>query len=723
MADEKFKVTSDILSLRVESGKIFLPDKIASTILNMYPTQEGTLRSLWGPSPYVPDYSDGQGEIVDLAYPTSVGRMRGVFHGLLGEGGEREIFLVSHESVTTDGQLVVRVLDGWAARTTGVWRYLLGPASDSPQLETNIICDNRAVPPTQFEVTSKGIIIIPQEEGSTSYIYDGEVVLPLGYQRTPGPPIGLGPTCSVKTAENDVGYSFDANNAVTVDFHQGRVGFVASNLHADKGGKLLSGNYRGAIQWLNRWGDVSPLSGHSNLIHFVEEDSGTNPPDTRLKYVCWQGIEPGPDGTVGRILCRTRDTKNSGLLDLFEVPPNAAFGTLAYSTLPDNVSTVYPDNAPDSWLLVEPLDAMSVSPFRYYRVAMGVGWAANFEGAPGKIVPSVPARWGTFLEDTEIYPDPSAREITGLAPIGGGMLAFTELSTFFVERNAEGDGYRVAPVNPSIGCVAPSSIASQPDGSVIWLGREGFYQYVAGKINLISSPIEPTIRRLNRARFVKACAAFDPRTKEYRCWVPTEGSLTNNVCLIYDGQGWRKRSDVLADSVCVTRDHRQHMVVAGSVTNVEGTNTNGVWVLDHANSSFTPGSREAVVETAWLGALGSMRRGSPVTIYLWLRESEDTTLTVEVFRDWRAKLVETMTAKVYPPDDIPPFWDSVLLGAEDAEGDNLTWVQRRPYWTKVDIFLPSAEVFKLKFSSSKSWEFVGMAFQEVPRGDTMRIPK
>lgn len=712
MADEKFKKTSAVLPLRVESGKIFLPDNVASNILNMYPTQEGTLRAVWGPSPYVPDY-DGTG-LPD--YSGSDGSMRGIFHGLLGEGGERDVLLVAHESTTTVGQLLVRVFEGWNRG----WRNLIGPSTDSPQLRAQIFCSNRALPPTQFEMTSKGIVILPQGEGNIPYFYDGSVVQPLGYTRAPGPPIGLGPTSSAVGAENDTGFTYDAAD-VNPDFHQGRVG-TAKSADTSAGGKLLSGDYRASVQWLNLWGDVSPLSGRSNLVHFDEEQTG-NAPDVLRKFIYWTGIEPGPDGTVGRILSRTSDMVNSGTQKLFEVPPNAAFGTLAISTLSDNVTTSFPDNIPNSWILLEPIDAMLITPFRFYRVAMGVGWAANFDQAPGRIVPSFPGRWGTFDESGEIYPDPSAREITGLAPVEGGMLAFTESSTFYIEEGSEGTSFRTSPLNPGVGCVAPGSIAALPDGSVIWLGREGFYSFLKGKLGLISDQIEPDIRRINKGRAVQACAAFDPRTKEYRCWVPSMGSLSNNVCFIFDGTGWRRRDDVSADAVCVTRDHRQYMITAGNTSSETGSKVKGVWLLDHENAGFTSGPRSSTIETAWLGAVDSMRRGTPVTVFLWFRETQDSTIDIEVLRDWRPKTVETVTAKIYPPDDIPPFWDSAVLGGNDAAGDSLTWLKRRPYWTKVDIYVPGAEVFKLRIKGSKAWEFIGLSFQEVPHGDTMRIPK
>ena len=56
MADTRLRYRTDILPLRIESGRLFIPGELASEILNLYLTEEGTLRSIWGPCPYVPPY-------------------------------------------------------------------------------------------------------------------------------------------------------------------------------------------------------------------------------------------------------------------------------------------------------------------------------------------------------------------------------------------------------------------------------------------------------------------------------------------------------------------------------------------------------------------------------------------------------------------------------------------------------------------------------------------
>ena len=45
-------------SLRVQAGQLFLPNDVAQKIENMYPTTEGSLRTVVGPAALVDDTDD-----------------------------------------------------------------------------------------------------------------------------------------------------------------------------------------------------------------------------------------------------------------------------------------------------------------------------------------------------------------------------------------------------------------------------------------------------------------------------------------------------------------------------------------------------------------------------------------------------------------------------------------------------------------------------------------
>jgi len=119
--------------------------------------------------------------------------------------------------------------------------------------------------------------------------------------------------------------------------------------------------------------------------------------------------------------------------------------------------------------------------------------------------------------------------------------------------------------------------------------------------------------------------------------------------------------------------------------------------------------REALIETSWLNAQASDEPRTSYVIYLWLRETEDAKVTIEVMRNWRGKVVETQSAFRYSRKDIPDFWKSTRLGS------SATWKERRPYWTRAAVHVPSAESVRFRIRGTGNWEFIGFQVQQASR--------
>lgn len=775
--DERGKQKIGTFAMRIASGRLFLPDDIASKINNFYPTEEGTLRSVEGPLPYLPSGAGGaptSGITADIT-TGQYGVMHGIFHALLDVNGERDVLLVQTGSQIWE-------FAGWDRG----WSLLIGSTSvpGGPGAYEDSF-ENTIIPqfPTQFESTSTGIVIVPQN--GRAYFYDGTYVAPLGYSEIPGAPTGLGPrnrfrgtnyngtvdNFSTQPGEmssmgvNDAGYSHDSlagrPSGMIASFGHGRLGMTRNpltwvgadyqtiggggNVNSNKidgtrangsvGGWLESGEWRATTQWIDCWGNLSPMSGRSNEVTVSYQPatfwkywdvSGSDGAsfvalaDDVRKQIAWTSIDPGPERTIGRILYRTKDTLHSGTTDLFRLTSEATGSAIAFATLPDNICTTYPDNIPDAWLLRKAIDIVPVPQFKLCRVAFGRLWIGNTAEAPGLIRPSLPGRWGTFPANQEIFPDPSGDEITGLWRASVGLLAFTSTSTYLILPSESGEGFSSVTLSAEVGCTAPGSLATLKDGTVIWMGYDGFYAF-SGKedysrgIELISMDIDLFTRRVTHSRRKQATAAVDFATNEYRCWTSLDGSKKNNICFIFDGNGWRSRSDLQASAVCVTRDHRNYMLAAGL-----HAENGGVWLVDHEQGRYqnaTITGRQAVLETAWLSPAISQEKRTAYTLFLWLRETSDATINIDVMRDWRNTVVETTTAKRYSGDDVPSFWGETVLGA------GTTWQKKRPYWTRAAIYIPSAEVFKFRLRGTGSWEFVGIQLEEASRyAGGARIP-
>jgi len=720
----KNRITTGILQPREETGKLLTPDNLAGEVFNMRITEEGTLRSIEGPTPWLPATSG----LRDITYPSPTKEMHGIYHHAF----DNKDMLLLHSGAA------VYVFEGWKKRWGGgvPGKDELLKDDTSALLQTRVPNFKSVCAPTQFEGVPNGVVIVPQE--GRAYFFDGEAVGALGYSNAPSSPVGNGPPAYNHTTANMFADEFSR-----VPFGFGRVGTVSPYGGQVKGddvatGMRLKGSFMAATRWIDRWGNMSPVSAPSSEVLIPSKFSrgvpwnggsaGPQHMDWTAPHILWESVEvdDAPDShTVGRILYRTKDTKNSGEAGLFEVPANAGSGSLYYATMPDNISSMFPDNTPDEQLLTTPTQTIAIPEFRYCKLAFGVLFIADKQ----MVRWSRPGLWGTFDENSWIVPDASGAEITGFANTPSGLIVFTESSTFRINQNQDGTGYTHQTLSSSAGCVAPSSIQVSADGTALWLGREGFYALAAGgQPTLISADIQTKTRYINSARAIQATSVLDPKTGEYRCWVPFQGSRSNNRCFIFDGGSWRE-SQVINEvkAACVVKDHRAYVLVAGTATGATriGTTsdiatTTGVYLLDHEVFSFTPAQRESKVRTTWIGSADATRK-SPKRVTIWLRECHSSSLTVTLYRDWRKKAVQTdtSTVKLYSTEDVPPFWGSTSLDG------NASWKKRRPYWTKIDIAVPSCEVFSVELSmnSNIAWEFVGLEVEEVIHSSSHRIPR
>lgn len=709
------RFNTGMLILRVESGALIAPAKVASRIENFMATPEGTLAAVRGPLPLVPDYGQG--------LPT-LGRPHGIFHTLLMNGSRDVTLLHAGDKIYT--------LDGF----TRSWRVLIGPTGSGAQYIAELVDNDLPQYPTQFEATPTGIVIVPQNR-SRAFFYDGEVVLPLGYDRIPDPPTGYGPYSHAGKTGGDVpnlyGYTGNGTSSQGIlfspvgDFGHGEVGTVLPDPSGIQAGVIASSTYQAALQFIDYFGNLSPLSPRSNTVGIDVENIALGvAPETKMHAILWAGISLGPDGTVGRILCHSKDMNNTGTTDLFEVPGNMlGANSGSFATFPDNVTKQYHYNHPDSVLITRPPQPIPVPIFKLCCMAFGRLWIAGIDGDPGALIPSMPGMWGTFTEDYLYYPDPRGAEITGMWTISEGLLVFTTSGTFMVAPNDDGQSYKVLTVSSTAGCVAPSSIQSLPDGSTIWLGREGFYKFSReGGVQLISQDIDRGIKRVNPSRAVQACAHVDKRTQEYRCWVTVGAERRNAVAFVFDpiNEGWRRRRDVeFPAAVCVTKDTRAYALMAGVVQETGPISRNGAWLLDHEVVSFVPANRTAKLETAWIEGFRSKDVKSGKMVYLWMRETFNGSMTLTVYRDWREAnptYLDTKDSVMVDPEDIPALWGTTVYGQTTKPNQ---WVHRRPFWKKVPIWVPSCEVYKIVIETTNPCELLGMSIDELPHGGSGRV--
>jgi len=787
LAHDYHQPQSSTLQPRGQSDAIDSPESKARTIRNLRLTPENSLRAVQPPGEFAPRYrltSSGYTQNVHgpITPQTTLrddnNRYNGVFSARLDEFGSREVTLWHFRGT-------IWSYTGWRGTGNQQWSAIYGdkvltassyglPFPEDSSLDQFL---------TQFVRLPSGILMVPQN--ARAAVYDGQEVMYLGYDSRPGAPQPRLPlprpfrdSGGASTADSDTAHDPNAGGwgfsgrVLPWSFGSCRLGTVevldgAGNLGGitpagkktfsnPNGGVLKEGMIRARLQWINRDGDLSPASAPSTAWTCSKEDNVSKDrkkaedelaADMRLQ-AWWDNIAPGPDGTVGRVFSKTRDLINSGDPVYYEVPANSAAGTHEFATIPDNVTDGYPDNVPESWLVAP---YTPVDPMPLFRLACLFGnrlWIANMVGDPGLLRASLPMRWGTLPEDEYVYyPDPTGAAITGLVASQGSLLVFTETSTFSLTPNDSGEDYKFSTISDKVGCVSPDSIATMDNGAVVWLSRKGFFAYDGKKVQEVGLDVQEIAKRINPARRHRAVAIVDPDVGEYRCWVPLDQSNENNVCLVFDGQGWREMDHMVVDAACVYEGQDPTVLVAGVAKANNGVDTQASlytldrpapWTREFAYQGLVaaqsvPDKPTWVFRSGWLRRDRAHRRGSPVRLRLWLRESQNTRMSVKVYRDWRdspaVMNVDSSDIKApdrFATDDPPAFWGVTRLGevfrslltrtARGTASDQpASFRRRRPYWSKVEVMVPSCEVFSFELTGTGDFEFLGFQYLETPQ--------
>jgi hypothetical protein len=628
----------------VESGKVYAPASLAWRIENFQLAPEGSLRSVRGPTPLIPDYGSG--------YPYS-GRVFGVYHARL-DGGTRDVTLVRAGS-TLYSQT------GWNRNV----EVLLSGLSADPAAKYG---------DTFVTVGDK---IIWTNGVDAPQVYDGYTLKKLGFDTPPATPTALGPAPGGggdPIARNKSGYS-----------HPGKIGQVGDFFSTDSGA-LLAGTWSYYVQFEDLFGDVSALSAAANVqvaqeltfgVYWKDMSDFPNTGSTSdlgllavslddlTRQFCLSSIPTGPTGTVARVLYRTNQN---------ETEPRFL------ARIPDNITQNWPDNAPDANL---------GAPAPKYIVLPKFQIACSYQGrlaviTGNRVRLSEPGFPGTFREDVYIDLDGDGSEPTGLASFGSYLYAFTEKSVFRVEYDAE--GLRKQPVVGAVGAVGPGSIVATDTGLLIWLGRKNWYAMDANeRISAIGDEEAPLFKRLNPAAVSRSTATWNPTTGEYLCAVPYAGSFGNGLLMAWDGKGWRRQKlGLTIQSLCTTRDWRNYVLAGGRrIDNSE----NNVWVLDHEVFGYEPPTKTYKYQSAWIRRDPTGRlRFNLDTIYIGVVEASSKPVTWTLWRDGsRDTAVSSGTLTMLDPETTS-LMDTVVIGTSKYQNPRLTWF-------KFDARLKDAQSF------------------------------
>lgn len=626
----------DVSLPAVESGQVYSPASLAWRVENLQLTPEGTLRSVRGPAPFIPDYGSG--------YPYG-GRIFGLFHARL-DNGARDVTLI-RAGDTLYSQA------GWNRNL----RPLLSGLSTDPAAK---------FPDTIVEVGGKLVwsngVDVPQ-------VYDGYTIKPLGFpQQPPGLFDVLSP--GLKASNHPV---FRNNTNFS---HPGAIGSVG-DFFSTRDGNLLAGKWQYFVQFEDVFGDRSALSPASaafvnqeltsavywkNYTLYPEASGAFSSTfdlgllsvtlDDLTKQFCVNDLPRGPKGTVARILYRTAANESEPRF---------------LARIPDVLTEAWPDNTPDSQL--GPVAKAYITTPRFHIACSYQGRLAILDG--NRVRLSEPGFPGSFLEDLYIDIDADGSEPTGLIGFGNYLYAFTESSVFRIEFDAE--GLRKTPVTNGIGAMGPRTIVACDNGVLVWLGRRNWYAMSADEtIKPIGDEEAPLFRRLNPAALSRAVAVWNPVTREYLCAMPEAGSFGNRLIMAWDGRGWRRqRLGIEVSAFAATKDWRNYILAGGRLAT---GNENNIWVLDHEVFGYEPPTKTYRYQSAWIRRDPTGRlRFNVDTVYVGVVEASNKPVTWALWRDGsRDTQVATGTLSLLDPATTDLI-NTVVIGTGKYRNPRLTW--------------------------------------------------
>ena len=681
-----------------EGRQTYESTALAWKIQNLETTLDGTLKSVTGPAALrITRRVEGlnAGDVAAAGAPTTqywnTGRPHSIFHAGL-QSGSASILLYRF------GSKLYRFLGSHGGSAAPADEVILTGLSDP------------AVPlyPDQY-VTMNGQVIWTNGVDRAQIItYDGTAG-DLGYSKKPSAPQVFHPAKpsfeqSFLYFPNAWGYSWP-----------GRIG-TPGDILAGREGALLAGRWYYYVQYEDSYGNLSAFSARSEAVQLSSNQADPFSGATDKKDVSNQeGSEI--DDLTRRFLLKTAGDAPSQTAavhvyrtpDTFHVDATPRF----LARIPGKSQVVFDDNYSDTELSDPWKPTVDVPIFRVACAHQGRLIIGNIPGDTGLVRRSEPGFAGTFGEAEFVYPDTSGSEITALASHGGLLLAFTESCVYSLS-----DFANPTPLTRGIGCTAPRSIQSLRNGTLVWLGRDGFYgMTMTGAVTRVSAAIDKVMRReINRSMLRLAVSTVDAETGEYRCALTPAGSIYNRLLMCFDGTFWRRLDmGIHFADLTTTDDWRQYVVGIGTdvekesdVTLTDGTGTeldfSRVFVLGHETKDYAPPSRQVVYRSAWMKSSADGLTPTNVrSMYIGLLDAWNGTATIRIYRNgsWK-RHVAMDDLRLIGPDDgsaiVTDIAGAAVIGAASAH-------EPRLYWREVPVDIRNAN----------SW-----AFEVVIEGEPLR---
>lgn len=291
-------------------------------------------------------------------------------------------------------------------------------------------------------------------------------------------------------------------------------------------------------------------------------------------------------------------------------------------------------------------------------------------------------------------------QIQKLIPFLDSLLIFKTSSTWVLRGNNPRD-FELVLANPSVGCVAPRTVAAWDKG-VIFLSARGVFSFDGSKVTRLSEKIDSALNDLPVANLSQSNGVVFQQ-KYYLFVHELGGTSYPDTAYVFDliSGTWTK--------------YRGWNIWHATVWNRAGTEE--LYAVDAATREATlrlksgtsddGGAIDAYFTTKWLDFGVPERRKMHRRMYAWFEAAGDYDVNVDVQRNYAAANAVSNTVNLNPGGMIwgTSLWGESLWGAgQDIVRARLTGIGTSP-----------AIRVKVHDISTNPWTFEGLAFVIQPR--------
>lgn len=517
-----------------------------------------------------------------------------------------------------------------------------------------------------------------------------------GFDRVPEPPRAYGVQSTGTgvpnfTTDLDGSYVTNAVGSLTQDV----------GLGSRKSGD--SNEYTWRVSWVDQTGSESALSAPSGTVRW---DTGTD----ALGKICAIEIPRGPLGTVARRIYRTGYT--DGLYRFVAEVGN-------------NVELLFYDSSPDTLLGGSAPENLTAIPSPSARFAAQAANCLFIDGGPANglaIFYSMPGTSAQFANEDFVYLGGDGGDITGLAGYYNAVVVFRERQVDVI--TGVYPDFRVAPLLLDAGGRAPGTTIPVPGHGIVFLADDGVYSMKGGldggseaKVEIISTPIQGYIDRINPSISPSSRAVLCRKWKEYQLWVAIDGASDHNIGLIYhyDRKQWTVRTGWPVASVTSTPDGDVvfgHQAGANGSPNLES----GLFVMSEARQmgyvkkeeQFTAAPAPSSMYLSRLESLGdSVDKKHLRYAYVSQMTAGSNTTPVQAEGD-RGLVVNVGPSLASQPADrglLPVYSEG--LSTEVALWDSAAWAQPVPVDVRYSLVLDGSGYMQFRLTTSNDVALTG----------------